>query len=123
MKTYKLYFDALYTVVGGYVHQDIEIEAFGYQQYELLNNQLNLNDIVSIQANNPLEAIKRAYVVVKDEFVTTKCIGYFFYDENNYGYLNVQYQACHIHFADDEIDDELEGMLEELNSEYYDSIA
>lgn len=122
MQTYKLYIDVLYTVTSA-LEADIEIEAFGHQQFELVGNQLNMSDIITVQAINPMEAIIKAREMVKDQYAASQHIG--FYSDtldggSTYGYLDIiQYQACHIHFADEEMDERLEDILEDLNAPYY----
>lgn len=118
MQTYKLYIDVLYTVSSSGEH-DIEIEAFGQQQFELVGNQLNMSNCITLQAETALEAINKATAMVNAEYATNH-LGYYagVDGEGKYGYLNVQYETCHISF-EEEVDEELENVLEDLNAEYY----
>lgn len=124
MATYKLYIDVLYAVSSA-VEAEIEIEAFGNQQFELLENQqVNMSDTITLEADNPLEAISKAQGMVKQQYTANHHIGYYRIVDGSHGYLDVQqYQASHIHFADEEMDEEYEDLLEEINAEYYDLIA
>ena len=126
MKTYQLYCDVLLGISNLESELDyIEIEVFGHQNYELVGEQLHLSDLITVHAEAASEAINKAYQIVNEQYSSTSHIGFYHIGidgEGNHGYLNVQYQACHIHFAD-ETDEEFEGMLEELNTVYYNLIA
>lgn len=122
MTNYQLNIDVLY-MVSSSVEANVEIEAFGHQQHELLENkQLNMSDIITVQASNSIEAINKAYAMINDQY-STHHIGYYtgVDGEGAYGYLDVQYQACHIQM--DMLDEKVEDILEELNTEYYNLIS
>lgn len=120
MTNFKLNIDVLYTVSSSGEH-NIEIEAFGHQQFELLGDQLNMSDIIKVQAVNPIEAINKAYTMIKDQY-SIHHIGYYTGVDGKgaYGYLNVQYQACHIQM--DMLNEKEEAILEEINAAYYNLI-
>lgn len=120
MAIYKLYIDVLFAV-STELENDIEIEVFGHQQFELVGSQLQMSDTITLEAATASEAINKAHTLVNEQYASTNNIGYYTH-EGTYGYLDVQWQATHIHFAN-EMDEEYEDELEDINSEYYSLIA